>query len=189
MASRCHRRAQRGAVVVVASSAPAPSRRAASGVQSAAAVVVAGALLLSSQPVLAVGIESMDILPASFDKPAALSKYADEAKQKLTDADEVRSPHCRWTAAHYCCAGAEDVTTYVRHASATPCGSCWSHRSPFSTGPVCLPSVKQHLDLPVSKPLPLGVLRYPASWSGELDHFLGGRSLALCGAPSVVLYC
>ncbi|GLC45669.1 hypothetical protein PLESTB_001318400 [Pleodorina starrii] len=85
-APACRPRTQRGAVVVVA--AASTGARARHG--ALAAAVAASALLLGSQQAVnAVGIESVDLLPSSLEKPAALSKYADEQKQKLADADEA----------------------------------------------------------------------------------------------------
>ncbi|GLI62616.1 hypothetical protein VaNZ11_005279 [Volvox africanus] len=67
---------------------PAPAGHVSPGA-TAAAILAATAFLIGSPAAYAVGIESVDILPSSFEKPAALSKYADEQKQKLADADEA----------------------------------------------------------------------------------------------------
>ncbi|KAG2422864.1 hypothetical protein HXX76_015696 [Chlamydomonas incerta] len=68
--------------MVVASATP---------LQRSGAAFAASVLLLGSfnSPASAVGIESVEILPQTFDKPAALSGYADAQKDKLAQADEA----------------------------------------------------------------------------------------------------
>ncbi|KAG2452880.1 hypothetical protein HYH02_002224 [Chlamydomonas schloesseri] len=64
----------------------------ASPLQRSGAAIAASAVLLfgSFTPaVSAIGIESVDILPQTFEKPAELSGYADQQKQKLAQADEA----------------------------------------------------------------------------------------------------
>lgn len=85
----CRPHAQRRAVVVPLAHAGHTSQ--ASSQQAAAiAIAASSAFLMGSYAANALGIESMDLLPSSIEKPAALSKYAEEQKQKLADADEVQ---------------------------------------------------------------------------------------------------
>ncbi|EFJ42327.1 hypothetical protein VOLCADRAFT_97584 [Volvox carteri f. nagariensis] len=75
--------------LVVASAHGRPASQSIKAAKVAASVAASSFLLLGSPAAQAVGIESVDLLPSSIDKPAALSKYAEEQKQKLAQADEA----------------------------------------------------------------------------------------------------